>query len=224
MLIPDKSPIFVGNNNLNVPFLIKIDDTAFNITLNYQINNIYSNYMSLKSSSNDDSNLMWSFSLTTDNSLYITYLNTNSSSFTWTKKYNYKLSQPVLHYSKVFDEYFILAKDPVNNRACFIRFDYNDGSITFYKCNANNSFSTYNVYTTSLHTDSDSSIYFGGQLKNENFFVYRTGVELGDNSCIFQSSIVYPETFYSISNFDITYQNKTFTLTVDLSKKISRIY
>lgn len=218
MLIPDKSPMFVGNTNLNVPFMIKIDETSFSTSLNYQINNINSNYMSFKSSSQDDSNLMWSFSLTSDSSLYVTYFNTNSSSFTWTKKYNYQLSQPVLQYSVVFDEYFILAKDTVNNRICFIRFDYSDGGITFYKCNANNSLVAYKVYTTSLHVDAGSSIYFGGQLNNENFFMYRTGVELGDNSCIFQGSVVYPDTYYSTTNFDISFKNQSFTLTSDLSK------
>ena len=147
MLIPDKDPVIVGNNNANVPFLIKIGENDFATSLSYKISNINSDYMALRSSGADDTNLLWSLSLTSDKSLYLTYFNLNTTSFTWTKKYNYQVVKPMIQYSVVFDEYILLVRDEVNNRICFFRLDYSDGSITFYKCNANGSLVKYNVYT-----------------------------------------------------------------------------
>ena len=220
MLIPDKDPVIVGNNNANIPFIIKIGENDFATSLSYKISNINSDYMALRSSGADDTNLLWSLSLTSDKSLYLTYFNLNTTSFTWTKKYNYQVVKPMIQYSVVFDEYILLVRDEVNNRICFFRLDYSDGSITFYKCNANGSLVKYNVYTTSLFADQGSSIYYGGQLNQENFFIHRTGVELGDSSCSLQSSTIYTESYYSTTNFEISFQNQTLAMTSFLSKII----
>jgi len=62
-----------------------------------------------------------------------------------------------------------------------MRFKESNGHMTYLFCTAVSSESTYSIETSSLHLDTRTSIYIGGQIKSENFFYYRTGVEMGDS-------------------------------------------
>lgn len=96
-----------------------------------------------------------------------------------------------------------------------------DGAMTFLKCTANGSTAAYKLYTSSLHLDQGTSAYFGGQLNFENIYIYRTGAEIGDESCMFTNSILYNSTFYNHTFYDLAKENYTIEYLTDVGKLLS---
>lgn len=174
--------------------------------------------MSFRNRYDNDVELTWALSALSDQTLYITNFNINSTSFVWTQKYTQKLTSPTITYNVVFEDYILLGKDTTKNRNCFMRFDPTNGNTNFYKCLSDNSYSVYDIYTSTLHTDASSGIYFGGRMNSENYFIYRTGVDLGDGSCIFTDSVLYTPSDYTGSATTLSFQNLSMSMTSFLSK------
>lgn len=99
-----------------------------------------------------------------------------------------------------------------------MRLKETSGAVTYLKCTADGSTTAYKLYTSSLHLDSGTSAYFGGQLNSENIFIYRTGAEIGDESCMFQNSVLYNSTFYKHTSYDLKTENYTMEYISDVSK------
>jgi hypothetical protein len=78
-----------------------------------------------------------------------------------------------------------------------MRFLESDGTMTYFKCTAYGSTTIYNLMVSSFHLDGGSSAYFGGQINSEHFYVYRTGAEIGDESCMFRNSVLYSPSYYN---------------------------
>lgn len=218
IIFPGANPIMSGYDNLFQPFILQIGESDFATKWNLRLKGITSNKMAMVSRYGGDSDIMLAMSHNTDSSVYVTYINANTTSIGWTQKYSQKLINLNLRYTSVFIEYVLAGYDATKNRLCFLRFDPDSGSQTFFKCTADGSSTTYNIYTSSLHIDSGSSIYFGGQLNSENFFFYRTGVELGDASCMLTGSSFYSASDYSYTKADITSEELSMTMTSHTSK------
>lgn len=218
IVFPGSNPILSGYDTSFQPFLLQVGETDFATKWNVRLKNITSSIMAMVNRNEGDTMLTLAMSDTVDNSVYVTVINGNSTSLSWSQKYSQKLTNLNLRYTSVFSEYVLVGYDATKNRHCFMRFDSNSGRQSFLKCTADASATTYNIYTSSLHIDSGTTIYMGGQLKAENFFFYRTGVELGDASCMFTGSSFYTSSDYSHSKSYISTEDLSMTMTSHTSK------
>jgi len=223
MIIPIKDPVVVGYSSANNPYLLKFGESDFTNVYNFEISNILSTSMSIQNRFKGDTQLTWAYASTVED-VYVTSLDIASDTVLWTKKLSQKMTDVVISYTEAFDEYVMVGKYTANSNNCFLRFSADDGSISFLKCTAVNSYTNYMISTSSLHTDFDANIFIGGQLNNENFFYIRTGVELGDASCYFQNSERKRSTEYSSESFKIVSQNLGYSLTSYLSNKINLLF
>ena len=182
IVFPTKNPVIVGTSGTNEPFLIQISDDEFKTTKSVKLSGVKSSDMQIRKRFEEDEELIWALSSSDDKSVHVTRVNVNTTSVRWTKKYNQKLSNVNIAYTHVFEEYLLVGKDTTLKRTCFMRFKHSGGEATFMFCTASGNNDNYNIYPSTLHLDPGSSLFIGGQLKLENFYFYRTGVELGDRS------------------------------------------
>jgi hypothetical protein len=162
-----------------------------------KITSFNSSYMSFRNKQHGDANMVWALSDVSESKLYITYLNANESSVVWTNSYITGVQNVSISYASVFEEFMLLYLDTVNSRNWFMRFLESDGAMTYFKCTAHGSTTTYNLMVSSFHLDGGSSAYFGGQLISEHFYVYRTGAEIADESCMFKNAFLYDPSIYN---------------------------
>jgi len=211
LVFPDKNPLFVGFTDLNEPFLVQLNNSNFNNLWSRQISNVKSNMMTMKNRFANDITCIWALSDIVDRTIHIALVNANSSTIQWTKTYDQKLTNPNIAWAPVFAEYMLVGKDTDKSRHCFMRFTISGGEITYLFCTADGSISNYNLFTTSFHLDSKTSLYIGGQLNSENFFYYRTGAEIGDRSCLFIGSTLYNSSYYNSNQSDWVQVNHSLT-------------
>lgn len=218
IVFPAEDPVFVGNSAANKPFLIQIGSADFTTSVNVQLDGVLSKQMNLRNRFEEDVELTWALSEFATNKLFITQFNSNTTSLVWSKSYDLYYETVNIVYNTVFEDYILAGNEPTNNRACFLRFSRTNGAMNFLKCNKIGSGTTYNIYTSTLHVDTGSSIYIGGRLSGENFFYYRTGIELGDNSCPFNGSVLYNASDYSYSGASLSLSDLNMTMTSYLCK------
>lgn len=131
LVFPTKEPVIVGSSGTNEPFLLQLSEDEFKTTKNVKLSGVKSNDMSIRKRFEGDEELIWALSSSEDKSVYITRVYVNTTSVKWTKKYNQKLSNVMIAYTHVFEDYMLVGKDTTNKRTCFMRFKHSGGEITF---------------------------------------------------------------------------------------------
>ena len=214
---PSSNPTLVGYDQNNYPQLLQINPSNFSTTIQMKLENMTSTDMWVRNRWESDAMMVWALTSSTNNTMHLAEININTTSIGWSKKYDLSLSYPVFEYNTVFEDYILIGMNTGLNKHCFVRFDPGSGSIKSVKCTENSSFATYAIHTQSLHIDSGSSIYIGGQLSSENFFYYKTGLELGDDSCLLSGSSFLDSSEYTIEAFDTSLSNTTLAITEQTS-------
>lgn len=113
---PGDNPAFVGFTPNNEPFMIQLNETTLENIWMMKITSFNSTYMSLRNSQHGSQNMLWALSDISDNKLYITCLNANDTSITWTKSYTSGVLNVSISFAPVFEEYIVLYLDTINSR------------------------------------------------------------------------------------------------------------
>lgn len=211
---PYNDPVLVGIDNAGVPQFLQIDPIDFSTHKQLTLSGVTSNSMWIRNRYTYDQYMVWAISSDLDNTLYLANVDVNNTMVGWSRHYNLEFKNPVFKYNTIFEDYILVGKDEGTNRNCFMRFDPTFGTVNYMKCTEASSTITYDIKTTSFHIDAATNMYIGGQLSIENFFVYRTGLELGDNSCVFSGGSVVDSNTYTQDLYSMTLSTTSIDLDV----------
>jgi hypothetical protein len=133
LLIPLKDPIIVGYGSTSNPFYVRVGESDLSIVKSIEIANVASNSMCIRNRFKSDTQLTWAYSATPSETVYVSSVDYNDAKIQWTKKYSQTMTEVVIVYTEVFEQYVMAGKNTVDLNNCFIRFDPDNGDMKFLK-------------------------------------------------------------------------------------------